>query len=88
MSQGSAIAKSNPGRQSATRLGDADSAAWMVGQTTPLYLGLAVLASWLTLRAGGWWRAEPSWIDRLGRALGVLWIAEAVIWAALIAVGR
>ncbi len=38
-------------------------------------IGVAVAASWLLLAASGRWRAEPSWIDRAGRALGVYWIA-------------
>jgi hypothetical protein len=37
-------------------------------------VGLAILASWMTLLVGRRWRAEPSWVDRLGRALGVVWI--------------
>lgn len=40
----------------------------------PLAVGLAVLASWMTLIVGRRWRAEPSWVDRLGRILGVFWI--------------
>jgi hypothetical protein len=37
--------------------------------------GFAVAAIWLVLGIGRWWRPEPSWIDRAGRALGVYWIA-------------
>jgi hypothetical protein len=44
----------------------------------PPFLGLAVLASWVTLVAGRRWRPEPSWVDRLGRALGLLWILLAL----------
>ena len=40
----------------------------------PAALGLAVLAAWTTLLLGRRWRAEPSWIDRMGRMLGVAWI--------------
>jgi len=36
--------------------------------------GFAVLASWLVLRLGGRWRAERSWVDRAGRALGLWWV--------------
>jgi hypothetical protein len=39
-----------------------------------MFAGLAVLTTWMTLLAGRIWRAEPSWIDRLGRAAGVFWI--------------
>jgi hypothetical protein len=35
----------------------------------------AVIAGWIALAAGGRWRAEPGWIDRTGRLLGLYWIA-------------
>jgi hypothetical protein len=38
-------------------------------------VSMAVSAAWLLLVASGRWRAEPVWIDRLGRALGIFWIA-------------
>ena len=41
----------------------------------PSLAGATVLGSWMTLIVGGRWRAEASWIDRLGRALGVYWLA-------------
>jgi len=45
-------------------------------------IGSAVAVSWLILWLGGWWRAEPSWIDRLGRLLGVFWVVFGVaLWA-------
>jgi hypothetical protein len=37
--------------------------------------GCAVGAVWLVLWLGGRWRAERSWIDRLGRGLGAYWIS-------------
>ena len=37
-------------------------------------VGLAVVASWMTLMLGRRWRAEPSWIDRFGRIMGLFWI--------------
>jgi hypothetical protein len=40
--------------------------------------GYSVGAVWLLLVLSGRWRAERSWIDRLGRLLGVVWIAAAV----------
>jgi hypothetical protein len=44
-------------------------------------VGLAVLGSWLCLLFSGCWRPVPTWIDRLGRALGVLWIIMTlVLW--------
>jgi hypothetical protein len=36
----------------------------------------AVAAAWLALALAGRWSPEASWIDRLGRALGLAW----VIW--------
>jgi hypothetical protein len=39
------------------------------------FIGPAVAVTWLLLWLGGGWRAEPAWIDRLGRLLGVFWIA-------------
>jgi hypothetical protein len=41
--------------------------------------GWAVAVAWLMLALAGRWAAEPSWIDRLGRALGVFWLAAAII---------
>ncbi len=35
---------------------------------------LAVAVSWALLLVGGQWRAEPSWIDRMGRVLGTYYI--------------
>ena len=36
--------------------------------------GYAVAATWVVLAASGRWRPEKSWVDRLGRALGLAWI--------------
>jgi hypothetical protein len=38
-------------------------------------IGGAVLIAWLTLTLVGAWRPAPDWIDRAGRALGVILIA-------------
>jgi hypothetical protein len=38
-------------------------------------IGLSVAIAWATLALTGRWRAVPDWSDRLGRALGVYWIA-------------
>ncbi len=37
--------------------------------------GLAVAACWITMAMMGMWRPEASWVDRLGRVLGMAWIA-------------
>lgn len=43
--------------------------------------GFAVAGAWLALALGSHWRPEPSWIDRLGRGVGWLWIsANLVNW--------
>lgn len=44
-----------------------------------MIIGMAVLAAWMTLLLGGRWRAEPTWIDRLGRAIGVYWIVVGLL---------
>ena len=41
-----------------------------------IIIGMTVLVGWMILLIGGRWRAEPTWIDRLGRAIGVYWIAS------------
>ncbi len=40
----------------------------------PIGIGLAVLATWMALLIGRRWLPEPSWVDRLSRAIGVFWI--------------
>lgn len=37
-------------------------------------VGEGVLVCWITLACTGCWRPEPTWIDRTGRVLGVVWI--------------
>jgi len=51
------------------------------------YFGLAVLVSWMTLLVGRRWRAESSWVDRFGRAVGVFWIVVGLIVASSAVVG-
>jgi hypothetical protein len=38
------------------------------------YPGIAVFFVWMTLLLGGWWRAEPDWVDRAGRVCGAYWM--------------
>jgi hypothetical protein len=48
-------------------------------------VGIAVIGAWLALAAPGRWRPEPTWIDRLGRALGLTWIAVSLVtWTLLL----
>lgn len=48
----------------------------------PLNIGLAVVTAWTVLGVFRLWRSEPSWVNRLGRVLGVGWIAIG-LWAAV-----
>ena len=43
-------------------------------QAVPSEIGCTVAAIWTLQLLGGEWEARPSWIDRLGRGLGVFWI--------------
>ncbi|MHB1556325.1 MAG: hypothetical protein ACYC61_02475 [Isosphaeraceae bacterium] len=45
----------------------------------PGLTGTAVLGAWVTPLLGGRWRAEPTWIDRFGRCLGVYWITVIIL---------
>jgi hypothetical protein len=38
------------------------------------YPGMAVFFVWMTLLLGGRWRAEPDWVDRVGRVCGTYWM--------------
>jgi len=38
-------------------------------------VGFTVAGAWAASAWGGRWRPEPRWLDRLGRALGLYWIA-------------
>lgn len=42
--------------------------------TTLEFAGTAVLGSWFALALSRRWRPECSWIDRLGRILGLYWL--------------
>jgi hypothetical protein len=43
-------------------------------QAVPSEIGCAVAAIWTLQLISGQWEARPSWIDRLGRVLGMFWI--------------
>jgi hypothetical protein len=44
--------------------------------------GFAIPTTWAILALRGRWDTEPSWIDRLGRGLGVCWSAIILLQAA------
>ncbi len=41
---------------------------------------VTVMVAWIVLAVSRKWHAEPSWIDRAGRRLGVLWLATIPIY--------
>jgi hypothetical protein len=43
-------------------------------------VGAAVLGAWSAMAASGRWESQPSWIDRAGRLLGIIWIGLFVIY--------
>ena len=45
----------------------------------PLPLAAAVGGTWALLILDRRWRPEPSWIDRLGRCLGIYWLAAGLV---------
>lgn len=51
----------------------------MLPRVAPVEVGLIVAAAWTTLILGSRWRPRPQWLDRTGIALGVFWIAWAVV---------
>jgi len=54
--------------------------SFLLAMTSP---GPAVAAAWLVLAVTRRWKAERSWIDRLGRAVGVCWVVAAFVGAAV-----
>ena len=64
---------------------DRDSAMlWIrIGMQPAFLVGGAVVSIWIVMGLSGTWRAEPSWIDRAGRALGIYWVSTSVLfgWA-------
>lgn len=43
-----------------------------------MFGGFGVFVAWAGIALDGRWRPEKSWVDRMGRALGVCWIALGV----------
>jgi len=48
----------------------------------------AVVVAWAMLAVGGRWRPRPTWIDRVGRLIGLAWIAVATTLLASVVVGE
>jgi hypothetical protein len=54
----------------------------LIGFMAVQYVAPAIMMSWIVLLVSGGWESEHSWIDRLGRGIGLLWIgmyAESLI---------
>jgi hypothetical protein len=51
-----------------------------IGMVPMFMSGGAVAAVWIVMRLSGAWRAEPSWIDRAGRGLGIYWVTISVLF--------
>jgi hypothetical protein len=49
----------------------------------PMFVGWSVLISWASLLVGRRWRAEATWVDQLGRAVGLCWIVTGFVVASL-----
>jgi hypothetical protein len=43
-------------------------------------VGAAVLGAWSAMAASGRWKSQPSWIDRTGRVLGIIWIGLFLVY--------
>jgi hypothetical protein len=43
-------------------------------------VGAAVLGAWSALATSRRWRTDPTWIDRLGRTLGLIWIGMLILY--------
>ena len=54
---------------------------------SPIFVGQSVLVAWMTLIVSRRWRAEPSWVDRFGRAVGVYWIVAGLLMIGPIVLG-
>ena len=52
---------------------------WMDLIQRPSGIGMAVAGAWSWLLLSGRWRSQPTWIDRLGRALGFYWLSM-ILW--------
>jgi hypothetical protein len=45
-----------------------------------MYVGLSVAIAWAVQYVTGQWRRSADWIDRMGRMMGVCWIAIGLVW--------
>ena len=52
---------------------------WPTSGFAAQMIALAIAADWMALVVSGQWRAEAHWIDRLGRALGLVGIVLPIV---------
>jgi hypothetical protein len=52
----------------------------------PVLVVPAILGAWLTLALGRCWCPEPSWLDRLGRALALCWFVLSIVGMTVIVI--
>jgi hypothetical protein len=45
-----------------------------------MIVAVTVLIAWVVLAISRQWQAERSWIDRIGRLIGVLWLATIPVY--------
>lgn len=67
------------GAWSLSRPGFLDTPHVLWHLSSPLVIGPAVAACWLSQVLSRGWRPESNWPDRLGRFWGVVWIALALV---------
>jgi hypothetical protein len=49
--------------------------------------GLLIAVTWIGLRSTGNWMSEPSWIDRVGRLVGVYSIFYSILYMIILICG-
>jgi hypothetical protein len=52
---------------------------FLVNLVYPSQNAPSVVAAWVVLATCGGWRTEANWLDRLGRALGIFWVASSFL---------
>jgi hypothetical protein len=60
---------------------------WVPYQDSPVFfsshvgqISYAVAVCWAFMAAGGRWRPEPEWVDRLGRGFGSFWVGMILMY--------
>jgi hypothetical protein len=56
----------------------------LICSSIKISVAASVGSSWVMLLAGGRWRADPGWSDRLGRLLSVAWLVPLLLYVTLV----